>query len=70
MPVWLDWLKDGGVITLLIAMGAFLRKVMQRLDRDEYLRADYPPHRHVITHSDKCGCKLIYPHEYTPSRID
>lgn len=70
LPVWLDWVKDGGVISLLLAMAVFLRKVMQRLDRDESLRADYPPHRHIVINSGQCGCKLVYPHEYTPSRTD
>jgi len=57
-----DYLLRGGNIGALAAAFAIGMKVMKRLDRDETLRKDFPPHRHV-------DIKILYPKEYEPSEI-
>jgi hypothetical protein len=37
-----------------------VRKVLKRLDRDESLRTDFPPHRHI-------SGEIIYPRDYEPA---
>lgn len=64
MPIWLEYFKDGGIITLMLGMGAMAVKIVKRLDRDESLRNDFPPHRHIN------GTRIVYPKEYQPSTIE
>ena len=58
-----DW-RDGSLITVVFSLlglvWRIVRKVEQRLDRDETLRADYPPHRHI-------NGTIVYPKEYGPA---
>lgn len=51
--------SSGGMLAACITMAW---KVVKRLNRDETLRADYPPHRHI-------NGKIVYPHDYTPSAV-
>ena len=57
MPTIVDWLMHGSE---LIAFFAVAWKVIARLNRDESLRTDYPPHRHLRG-------EIVYPHEYQPA---
>ncbi len=63
MPMWLDVLtrilSGGGAVAAIALAWA----VIKRLNRDESLRGDYPPHRHI-------NGKIIYPHEYEPAVVD
>ncbi len=65
--LWLDWLKDGSVILVLI--GTALR-IDRQANRIEKLLRDYPPHRHILKPDTQRGCQILYPSEYTPSHID
>lgn len=60
IPAAVDWLIHGGE---LAAFGGIAWKVIQRLNRDESLRNDYPPHRHL-------GGRIVYPREYTPAETE
>lgn len=62
MPEILDLVLHGGNVGILIVVAWVLMKVNTRMNRDESLRADYPPHRHSNGH-------IIYPHEYQPTPI-
>lgn len=63
MPIWLQTVL--GMVLAAVATGtlALVRRVMRRLDRDESLRADYPPHRHI-------NGKILYPKEYEPAAVE
>ena len=64
MPEWLDWVIKGGNMGLLTACGLLLWKVKGRLDRDDNLLREYPPHRHIN------GSRILYPKEYQPVPIE
>lgn len=64
IPSWLDWLFHGSSVIAVITL---VWKVVARLNREESLKADYPPHRHVRVGS---GSKILYPHEYRPSHLE
>lgn len=55
-----DWLIHGGELMAFIAVAW---KVIGRLNRDESLRTDYPPHRHV-------NGNIMYPPDYPPPPIE
>lgn len=60
----IDYAIHSGSIGVM-ALGAYIGfKVNARLNREESLRRDYPPHRHVN------GTRIIYPQEYQPSPIE
>lgn len=63
IPQAFDLVIHGGNIGLILFGAIVLAKVKKRLDRDEDLRSDYPPHRHI-------NGSISYPHEYQPSRLD
>lgn len=63
MPEIIDLALHGGNVGILIVVAWVLWKVNSRMNRDESLRADYPPHRHF-------NGSILYPHEYRPSKID
>ena len=58
---------SGGLIVFgLAAIWEFLklmRKMNRRLDRDESLRQDYPPHRHF-------NGSILYPADYPPPEVE
>ena len=58
-----DWLLHGGTITALAWTVYIGRRVLRHLDRDESLKADYPPHRHV-------NGFISYPKDYTPPETE
>ncbi len=64
IPAAVDWLIHGGGLCACVGAAwaaiGLSRKVTKRLDRDESLRQDYPPHRHV-------NGTVIYPKEYEPA---
>lgn len=60
----LDWLLHGGNIGVLVFAASVIWKVNGRLNRDESLKSDYPPHRHIN------GSRIVYPKEYQPSPIE
>ena len=54
-----------GITAILVMLGSFLgvaRKVTKKLDRDESLKRDFPPHRHI-------GNEIVFPDEYQPSKV-
>jgi hypothetical protein len=53
----------GVVFSALVMFFSMYRKAIKRMDRDETLKKDYPPHRHI-------NGKLIYPREYQPARME
>ena len=61
------WFFDSGylsaVIFLVAVLYRFVRKVDRRIDADETVKRDYPPHRHI-------NGKIIYPKEYQPARTE
>lgn len=57
----LDWTLRTGNIGLIVFVGAVVIKVNDRLKRDESLKSDYPPHRHI-------NGSIFYPHEYHPTK--
>lgn len=59
----LDWAMRGGNAGLLAIAAYVLVKVNSKLKRDEDVKSDYPPHRHI-------NGNILYPHEYEPSAID
>lgn len=67
MPGWLDWALHSGFAGLAILAVHVLLKVNRRLDRDDSLKADYPPHRHIGTNGSS---KIIYPKEYEPASTE
>lgn len=62
-PQFIEWLLRGGNIGVLIGAAGVLLKVNARLSRDETLKADYPPHRHI-------NGKIIFPREYEPATVE
>lgn len=56
----IEWALRGGNMGV-IAFGAYIGiKMKGRLDRDESLRRDFPPHRHIKNN-------VIYPYEFVPT---
>jgi hypothetical protein len=64
VPQWIEYALRGGNVGLLAFAAYILWTVKGRLDRDESLRKDYPPHRHIN------GTKILYPQEYPPAKIE
>lgn len=63
IPHWVDFLihvLDGSGGVAMIGVGW---KVMRRLNRDEDLRQDFPPHRHI-------NGKILYPRDYEPALVE
>ncbi len=60
IPPIVDWLCRGAELASVLGMAW---KVIGRLNRDESLKADYPPHRHI-------NGSIIYPDEYPPAKIE
>lgn len=55
-----------GIVAVISMLGTFLtvaRKVTKRIDRDESLKHDYPPHLH------RAG-QILYPAEYPPPPME
>ena len=63
MPEIAEWLIHGGNIGVILFALYVLYRVNKRLDREESLRMDYPPHRHI-------NGKVIYPKDYEPSAVE
>lgn len=63
-PQLVDWAIHGGNISVLALVLWVAWKMNKRLDRDETLKQDFPPHRHIN------GSKIVYPKEYEPSVIE
>jgi hypothetical protein len=61
MPQLSDYLFHSGTLGIFILVAW---QVTRRLNRDESLKRDYPPHRHVN------GSRIMYPEEYQPSKIE
>jgi hypothetical protein len=57
----LDYLFHSSELGLFVIVAWY---VVKRLNRDESLKRDYPPHRHVN------GSRIMYPKEYQPSKIE
>lgn len=63
MPHSIDLLLHGGDLGAFFFVIYVGYKVNNRLNRDESLRRDYPPHRHI-------NGSVIYPSEYEPAQVD
>lgn len=63
-PQVIEWLFKGGNISFLAACVFLFAKVLKRLNRDESLHRDYPPHRHIN------GSRIVYPNEFQPTPIE
>jgi hypothetical protein len=61
MPQLSELLFHSGTLGIFVFVAYY---VVQRLNRDESLKRDYPPHRHVN------GSRIMYPEEYQPSKIE
>jgi hypothetical protein len=59
----LDWLLRGGNAAFLLAAFTVLWRVNLKLSRDESLKSDFPPHRHI-------NGKILYPREYEPAKVE
>lgn len=59
MEPWLELVLSGNVGALIFAVVVIWR-ASRKMGRDESLKADYPPHRHI-------NGKIIYPREYEPA---
>lgn len=61
------WMYDSGFLTVVVFLVGllyrFVRKVERKIDSDETVKKDYPPHRHI-------NGKIIYPKEYQPARTE
>jgi hypothetical protein len=55
-----DWAMRSG---MLAACAAMAWKVVKRQVRDESLRKNFPPHRHI-------NGKILYPNEYRPPEVE
>lgn len=62
-PAVLDWVIHGGTTGFLAFAFYVGFKINARLNRDDSLRSDYPPHRHI-------NGSIVYPKEYEPARTD
>lgn len=62
-PNTLEMLLQGGNIGVLAFVGWVAIKVNTRLVREESLRRNYPPHRHIED-------TVIYPDEYPPAKVE
>jgi hypothetical protein len=60
---WFDIGALSAVVTLTVASCSLAWKAIQRINRDESLRQDFPPHRHI-------NGKILYPHEYKPAAVE
>ncbi len=60
MQPWLDELMKHGEFIATIAM---VWVVISRINRDESLRKDYPPHRHS-------NGTITYPPDYSPGTVE
>ena len=64
----ISWLIQGGMI---VSFAGIAWRVIRRLNREESLHADYPPHRHIFNPNNPSrGCQIIYPSEYRPTHIE
>jgi hypothetical protein len=63
LSMW-EWALRSGNTGALVLVGWIGLKINAKLSRDESLKRDYPPHRHVN------GTKILYPDEYQPSPIE
>ena len=61
------WYFDSGFLTVAVFLVGllyrFVRKVERKIDADETVKKDYPPHRHI-------NGKIVYPKEYQPARTE
>lgn len=64
MAEWIDLALRGGTFGLLAALAWLLWNVKGHFDREENLKRNYPPHRHIN------GTRIIYPQEYRPAPIE
>lgn len=62
-PIW-EYLLQGGNVGIIVLAVGVMAKVHRKLVRDEDLKRDYPPHRHIN------GTRIIYPQEYQPTPIE
>ena len=60
IPAVADWLIHSGEFLGFCVVGW---KVIARLNREETLKKDYPPHKHI-------GEVIIYPNEYPPAKTE
>jgi hypothetical protein len=56
----LDHLLHSGELGVYLAVAWY---VIRRINRDDSIKQDYPPHRHV-------NGTIIYPPEYSPGRVE
>jgi hypothetical protein len=61
MTPFTDYVFHSGSLGIFIVVAW---QVIRRLNRDESLKRDYPPHRHIN------GSRIMYPKEYQPSEIE
>lgn len=59
----LDWMIHGGSIGAAGIMFRVAIKMWKRLERDDALHRDYPPHRHI-------NGKILFPHDYEPAQVE
>lgn len=62
-PEWLDWVVHLVSSTAAVAAVTAAWRLLQRMNRDESLKQDYPPHRHI-------NGKILYPHDYEPAVVE
>lgn len=62
-----DYVIHGGSMGVILFGAVVFLKVNDRLKRDESLRKDYPPHRHIGTNGSSV---IVYPEDYQPGKID
>lgn len=60
MNPYIDYLIHSGELGVFLLVAWH---VIRRINRDETLKQDFPPHRHV-------NGKIIYPHEYEPGVVE
>lgn len=64
IPQAVDLLIHGGNAGFMGVAIYVLVRVLKRLNRDESLHKDYPPHRHIN------GTRIVYPSEFQPTPIE
>jgi hypothetical protein len=61
MPQLSDYLFHSGTLGIFILVAWH---VIKKVNRDDSLKRDYPPHRHIN------GSRIVYPKEFQPSKIE
>ena len=63
LPQILDWVLDGGNIGALVLAVYVGFRINKRLNRDEVVQANFPPHRHV-------NGSILYPDMLQPTPVE